>query len=64
MFTPAIMTPDSALELSIEQLIGTLNQKLSMECTRVRSAIRPTSRALVAKLTAEVRFQELGGNPD
>ena len=58
-FISVIMTPDAALELSVEQLIDTLNKKLSIECTRVQSAMPPTSRALVATLTAEVRAQEL-----
>ena len=56
------MTPDAALELSIEQLIGTLNKKLFMECVRVQSATPPRSRALVATLTTEVRSQKLKGN--
>jgi len=56
------MTPDAALELSIEQLVGTLNKKLFMECTRVQSAMPPASRALVVTLTHEVRSQELKGN--
>ena len=56
------MSPDAALELSIEQLIATLNKKLFAECTRVQSAMPPTSRALVATSTAEVRLQELKAN--
>ena len=55
------MMPDPAPELSIEQLIGALNKKLFMEYIRVRSAMPPISRALVATLTAEVRPQELKG---
>jgi len=57
-----IMTPDAALEFPIEQLIGALNKKLFMECARVRSTMRPISRALVAMLTAEVRSREQEGN--
>ena len=53
------MTIDAALELSVEQLISALNKKIFMECTRVQSMTAPTSRALVATLTAEVRLDEL-----
>ena len=49
------MTPDAALELSIEQLINALNKKLFMECSRVHSEMQPMSRALVTTLSAEVR---------
>jgi len=49
------MTPDAALELSIEQLIGALDKKLFMECARVQSVINPISSTQVAALTAEVR---------
>ena len=57
------MVPDATLELSIEQLIGALNKKLFMECTRVKSVTLPTlSRALVATFTAEVRSQDLKGD--
>ena len=58
MSTPT-MTHDVALDLSIEQLIGALNKKPFMECARVRSAMPPRSRILMAMLTAEVRYQEL-----
>ena len=58
MSTPT-MTHDVALDLSIEQLIGALNKKPFMECARVRSAMPPMSRILMAILTAEVRYQEL-----
>ena len=58
-----IMTTDSVLELSVEQLIGALNKKLFMECARVQSELPPTSRASVDTLTAEVRFSELQMNP-
>ena len=63
-FISTVMKPDVALKLSVEQLIRTLNKKLFMECTRVQSAIPPTSRDMVATLTREVRFQELKGNPE
>ena len=52
------MFPDIVPELSIEQLIGALNKKLSTECTRVQSALPPESRALVTTLAAEVRSSE------
>jgi hypothetical protein len=57
------MTPDPILELSVEQLVRALNNKLFMECTRVQSAISPASPALVATLAAEVRSEELKPNP-
>ena len=60
--TATAMTPDSALELSIEQLIGVLNKKLFMECVQVQSAMPPMSRAQAVTMTAEVRSQELEGN--
>ena len=53
-----MMVPDAALELSLDQLIGALDRKLFMECGRVQSAMPPTTRALVATLTAEVRSQD------
>ena len=53
------MTPDYAIELSIEQLVGMLNKKMFMECVRVQSAMPPMSRAQAATMTAEVRSQEL-----
>jgi len=57
------MGPDATLELSLEELIGALNEKLSTECARVQSAMPPMSRALVATLTAEVRpHLKLKGN--
>jgi len=56
------MTPDPVLELSVEQLIRALNKKLFMEYARVRSAVPPTSRALVATLAGEVRFSEVQTN--
>ena len=59
---PSIMLPNAAPELSIQQLIDALNKKLSAECARVRSAVPPISRALVATLTSEVRSWELDGN--
>lgn len=55
---PTMMVPDAALELSLDQLIGALDRKLFMECGRVQSAMPPTTRALVATLTAEVRSQD------
>ena len=57
-----IMAPDTALELSIEQLIGALNEKLFMECERVQAAMPPVSRALVAKLSAKVQYRGLKVN--
>ena len=57
------MVPDPTLELSVEQLISALNEKLFLECTRVRAAIPPIlSRALVATLSAEVQSQILKRN--
>ena len=56
------MTPDDALELSLEQLISALDKKLR-ECTRMRSIMPPTSRTFVAAFTAEVRFRKRKGNP-
>jgi len=53
------MTLDPALELSVEQLIRALNKKLFMECAKAQSMMPPTSRALVATLTTEVRSSEL-----
>ena len=46
------MIPNTALELSIEQLIGALTEKLFMECTKVKSTTSPVSHA---RLTAEVQ---------
>ena len=59
MSVTTTMALDVALELSVEDFIGVLNQKLFMECTKVKSTVPPTSRALVATLTAEVRSSEL-----
>ena len=56
------MVPDAALELSIEQLIGTLNKKLFTECARIQSAMPPASLALLDTLTTEVWSRELMGN--
>ena len=54
--TAIMMAPDAALELSVEQLISTLDKKIFMECARVQAAVvPPMSRALVATLTAEVQ---------
>ena len=58
----ATMVSDAALELSVEQLIGALNKKLFTECARVQLAMPPTSRALAAVLTAEVRSHEPKGD--
>ena len=60
--TTIVMTPDAALELSIEQLVSALNKKLFMECARVQSAMSPMSRVQVAALTVEVRSREPKGN--
>jgi len=50
------MNPDIALgSLSVDQLISALNEKLFLECTRVKSTMPPVSRAQVAMLAAEVR---------
>ena len=49
------MTPDTALELSIEQLITTLNEKLFMECAQIQSAMPPRFRAQAVTLATEVR---------
>jgi hypothetical protein len=57
------MTSDPILELSVEQLVRALNNKLFMECTRVQSTISPASTILVATLAAEVRSNELKANP-
>ena len=54
-FPTTVMIPDAVLELSVEQLINTLNEKLSIECTGVPTK-SPVSRVLVAALTARVRF--------
>ena len=56
--TRATMTPDAALELSLQQLIRALSKKLFGECARIRSTMPPPSRSLVATLTAEVRSLE------
>lgn len=58
-----IMMSDASLELSVEQLISTLNKKLFMECGRVQSEMPPMSRALAATLTVKGRFHELKGDP-
>lgn len=53
------MTPDITLDsLSVEQLISALNEKLCMECARVKPTMPPVSRARVATLAAEVRSAE------
>ena len=57
------MTLDAALELSLEQLISILDQKLFGECTRIRSTTLPASRVLVAAFTSKVRLCESKGNP-
>ena len=49
------MIPNIALELSIEQLIDALNEKLFTECTKIESTTPPVSRTRVATLAAEVR---------
>jgi len=60
--TTTTMMSGTALELSVEQLIGALDKKLFMESTRVQSAMPPMSRAQVTTLTAEVQPQEPRGN--
>ena len=52
--TTAMMALDVTLELSVEELISALNKKMFMEYTRVRSAMPPVSRTLVATLATEV----------
>ena len=52
------MIPDIVFELSVEQLIGVLNKKLSMEFTRVQTSMPHVARALVAELAAEVRTEQ------
>jgi len=56
------MTPDTTLELSLEQLINALDAKLFGECARLRSVLPPTPRTPVAAFTTEVRLRELNGN--
>ena len=53
------MALDVALELSVEQLISALNEKLFTEFASVRSKVPPASRTSVAGLTAKVRSGEL-----
>ena len=57
------MTLDLVLELSVEQLIRALNEKLFMEFARLQSTVSPASRVLVASLTAEVQSNEPQANP-
>lgn len=59
--TTTIMTPDFALELSLEQLVNELDKKLFGEYARMRSTMPTASRTFVAAFTAEVRFQEQNG---
>lgn len=49
-----LMTPDAALELSIEQLIGALSKKLSLECKRVQAEFPQKPRTPVTTLIVEV----------
>jgi len=51
------------LDLSVEQLVKALNEKLLVECARLQSAVPPPSRALVAALTVEVRSSERETDP-
>ena len=53
------MALDVALELSVEQLISALNEKLFTEFTSIRSKVPHASRTSVAALTTEVRSGEL-----
>ena len=55
MFAAATMSLDPVLELSVEQLIKALNEKLFMECKRTQLAIPSISRGSAAQLTSEVR---------
>ena len=57
------MAFDIAQELSIEQLISTLNKKLFLELTNVQSKAPPVSRTSVPRLTAEVRSGKLKTYP-
>jgi hypothetical protein len=59
--TTTITTLDAALELSLEQLIGALDKKLFMECTKLQSTPQPMSGAMVTAFGAEVRSQEMKG---
>ena len=58
VFVAVIMSLDPGLELSVEQLIKALNEKLFMECKRMELAIPSISRGLAAKLASEVRSNE------
>ena len=51
------MIPDIVLELSIEQLISALNDKLTIECTKVQPTTPP-----VVMLAVKVRFSGPKGN--
>ena len=63
VFATTTMSLNSVLELSVEQLIGALNEKLFMECKRIQFAMPPITRALVTKLASEVRSSKLQTNP-
>ena len=58
VFAAATMSLDPVLELSVEQLIKALNEKLFIECKRVQLAMPPISRGLATKLASEVRSNE------
>ena len=58
MFIAAIMSLDSVLKLSVEQLIRALNERLFVECKRVELSVPPVSHASVTKFTSEVRSNE------
>ena len=57
------MAFDIAQELSVEQLISTLNKKLFLELTNVQSKMPPVSRTSVPTLAAEVRSGEIKTHP-
>ena len=53
------MALNFALELSFEQLISTLNKKLSMELASIRLKVPPAPRTSMVAMIAEVRSSEL-----
>ena len=63
VFVAPTMSLDSALELSVEQLIRALNKKLFMEWKRVQLSAPRASCTLATKFTSEVRSNEPQMNP-
>jgi hypothetical protein len=51
------MVPNAPPELSLEQLIDALNEKLFTECTQLQEEIPPRTRALVTTMAAKVGAQ-------